>query len=401
MPIAYHSRPGRRRFLAGAAAATAAALAPAPFVLARPAPIRIGVLLPYSGTYAMLGTAITDGMKLSLAQAGETLAGRPVEYVIVDSEASPQQAPQNTRKLVVRDRVDVLVGPVHSGVALAMAQIVGARGAPLMIIPNAGADALTRELCAPNVFRSSFSNWQTGYPCGKVMADDGHRSIVTITWRYAAGDEIMGAGAEHFEALGGRVIKHIRVPFPDVSFQAHLSEIASLAPDAVFAFFSGGGAVQFVRDYAAAGLKARIPLYGPGFLTEGVAGAQGEAADGIRSTMHYVDDLDISANRRFRDAYRAAYGREADVFAVQGYDTGTLIARAVTAVDGDTSAVGDMAAALEGIRLEDSPRGAWQMSPAHNPIQTFYLRDVVDGRHRVLGVAAEALADPATGCTLA
>ncbi|TVR98899.1 MAG: ABC transporter permease [Rhodospirillales bacterium] len=393
--------PSRRQVLRGAGAAAVATLLPRRFAAAaRPAPVRIGLLLPYSGTYAMLGTAITDGLKLRLAEAGETLAGRPVDYIAVDSEASPPQAPQNTRKLVVRDRVDFLVGPVHSGVALAMAQIVAARGGPIMIIPNAGANALTRELCARNVFRASFSNWQTGYPCGKVMADDGHRRIVTITWRYAAGDEIMGGGAEHFEALGGRVDKHIRVPFPDVSFQPHLSEIAALAPDAVFAFFSGGGAVQFVRDYAAAGLKDRIPLYGPGFLTEGVAAAQGAAADGIRSTLHYVDDLDLPANRRFRDAYRLAYGREADVFAVQGYDTGTLIVQAMAAVDGDTAAVADIARALEGARLDDSPRGPWRMSPAHNPVQTFYLRDVQEGRHRFLGIAAEALADPAIGCAL-
>lgn len=390
----------RRQFLAGAAATAGIAALPARLAIAGKAPIKIGILLPYSGTYAMLGEAITDALKLRIAEAGGSLAGRPVEYIAIDSEAAPPKAAQNTNKLVSKHRVDFLVGPVHSGVALAMAKVVRGRSAPIMIIPNAGANAITRRWCSPNIFRASFSNWQSAYPCGKVMADDGHRSVATMTWKYAAGNELMAAGMESFTAAGGRVIKELRVPFPGVEFQVPLSEIAALKPDAVFAFFSGGGAVKFVKDYAAAGLNRRIPLYGPGFLTEGVAKAQGAAAEGIKTTLHYAAALDNAANRRFRDAYRAATGRAADVFAVQGYDTGALIIKAVEAVRGDTTASAEMIAALGAATLPDSPRGAWKMSAAHNPVQDFYLRRVENGENRILGIAAAALADPATGCTM-
>jgi branched-chain amino acid transport system substrate-binding protein len=255
-------------------------------------------------------------------------------------------------------------------------------------------------MCAPNIFRASFSNWQTGYPCGKVMADDGHKTIVTMTWKYAAGNEIMDAGAELFKQHGGAVIKDIRVPFPDVAFQAHLSEIAALKPDAVFSFFSGGGAVKFVKDYAAAGLKDSIPLYGPGFLTEGLTEAQGAAAEGIKSTLHYARTLDNPANAAFLEAFRKAYGRDADVFAVQGFDTGSLLLQATAATEGDTGAGGKMIEALSGAEVPDSPRGPWRMSKAHNPVMDIYLRQVEDGVNRILGVAAKDLADPATGCTL-
>lgn len=391
----------RRAFLGTSAAATAISLLPRRPVIADNQPLKIGILLPYSGTYAMLGEAITNGLKLRFAEAGNILAGRPLQYVAIDSEASPPEATQNTQKLVIKENVDFLVGPVHSGVALAMTRIVAARGKPITIIPNAGANAITREWCAPNIFRSSFSNWQSGHPCGTVIAADGHRTLVTMTWKYAAGEEMMSAAAEQFEALGGTIVKHIRVPFPDVTFQAHLSELAALQPDAVCAFFSGGGAVKFVTDYAATGLKERIPLYGPGFLTEGVAKAQGAAAEGIKTTLHYADTLALPANTRFRSTYRNAYGREADVFSVQGYDTASLLIAAAEAVQGDTAAVEEMAATLGRAELTDSPRGAWRMSAAHNPIQSIYLRQVRDGEHEVLGTVAEALADPATGCTLA
>ncbi len=397
--------PSRRGFLAGAAAVGVAAgtgLLPARFAIGGEAPVKVGILLPYSGTYASLGQAITDGMKLRIDQAGGTLGGRPVEYIAIDSEASPPQAPQHTKKLVIKDQVDFLVGPVHSGVALAMAKVVSGRDKPIMIIPNAGANALTRELCAPNIFRSSFSNWQTCYPCGRVMADDGHKTVVTMTWKYAAGDEIMDAGTELFKEYGGTVIKDIRVPFPDVEFQAHLSEIAALKPDAVLAFFSGGGAVKFVKDYAAAGLKDSIPLYGPGFLTEGLTEAQGAAAEGIKSTLHYARTLDTPANRMFLEAYQKAHGRDADVFAVQGYDTGSLLLQAIAATGGETGngAGVTMIEALSSAEVPDSPRGPWRMSRAHNPVMDVYLRQVEGGVNRILGVASKDLADPATGCKM-
>jgi branched-chain amino acid transport system substrate-binding protein len=390
----------RRAFIGASAAATAMSLLPVRPASAAKPPVKIGILLPYSGTYAMLGEAITNGLKLRFAEAGDSLAGRPIRYIAIDSEASPPEAAQNTHKLVTRDNIDFLVGPVHSGVALAMSKIVAARGRPITIIPNAGANAITRQWCARNIFRSSFSNWQSGYPCGRVMIEDGHRTLVTMTWRYAAGEEMMSASVEDFEASGGTVLKHIRVPFPDVAFQAQLSEIAALRPDAVCAFFSGGGAVKFVTDYAATGLKARIPLYGPGFLTEGVAKAQGSAAEGIKTTLHYADTLPLPANIRFRASYRNAYGREADVFAVQGYDTASLIIGAIEAVDGDTGAIEEMAAALGSAELQTSPRGAWRMSAAHNPIQAIYLRRVNGGEHEILRTVTEALEDPATGCSL-
>jgi branched-chain amino acid transport system substrate-binding protein len=393
----------RRKFLKRAAATAgvtaAAGFVPARFAIGATAPVKIGILLPYSGTYAMLGNSITDALKLRINEAGDKLGGRAVEYVAIDSEMSVPKAPTNTNKLVDKEKVDFLVGPVHSGIAQAMAKIVGGKDQPIMIVPNAGSNLVTGPMCAPNIFRTSFTNWQPAYPCGKVMADDGHKTIATITWGYAAGKQMMEAGRDNFAKHGGSSIKDILMPFPDVEFQAHLTEIAALKPDAVFSFFSGNGAVKFVKDYAAAGLKANIPLYGPGFLTEGVSAAQGEAAEGIKTTLHYSADLDNAANRHFRAAYEKAYDRTANVFAVQGYDTGTLLVQALEAVGGDTGATQELIAVMEKATI-DSPRGAFTLSKAHNPIQDIYLREVRGGKQKLLGTVVKALADPATGCKM-
>jgi branched-chain amino acid transport system substrate-binding protein len=388
---------GRRAFVMGAGALAGAALLPS-LARAQAAKLRVGLMLPYTGTYAQLGVAIENGLRLALEQSGGRFGGREIEFFKVDDESEPSKATDNANRLISRDKVDVLIGSVHSGVAMGMLKVAKESGT-LMLIPNAGAGAATGALCAPNVFRTSFTNWQPVHPLGKVMADKGHRKAVFITWKYAAGEESLASFSEGFSAAGGTVVKELFVPFPNVEFQALLTEIASIRPDAVACFFAGGGAVKFVKDYAAAGLKDKIPLYGSGFLTEGVLAAQGEAAEGLLTTLHYADSLANPRNKAFRAAYQKTFKAEADVYSVQGYDTGLLLAQALDKVKGDTGSQKAVIAAMERAVI-DSPRGQWKMSKAHNPIQDIYLRRVEKGDNKVVGVAWKALEDPARGCRL-
>jgi len=178
-----------------------------------------------------------------------------------------------------------------------------------------------------------------------------------------------------------------------------LTEIAALKPDAVACFFAGGGAAKFIKDYAAAGLKGKIPLYGSGFLTEGVLDAAGPAAEGVLSTLHYGDGLETKRNNEFRLNYAKTFKMQPDVYAVQGYDTGLLLIQGANAVQGDLNKKNELYKAMEGAVI-DSPRGKWTMSKAHNPVQDIYLRQVVGKENKVIGVAAKALSDPGTGCRL-
>jgi branched-chain amino acid transport system substrate-binding protein len=360
--------------------------------------IKVGLMLPYTGTYAALGTAITNGFKLAISEAGGKFGGREVEYITVDDESEPAKAPDNVNKLIKRDNVDVLVGTVHSGVALAMAKAARDNNA-LLIIPNAGADEITGPMCAPNIFRTSFSNSQPGLAMGKVAAEKGLKTAVTLTWKYAAGEQSTGGFKETFEKGGGKVVKEMTLPFPNVEFQAFLTEIASLKPDVVYVFFAGGGAVKFVKDYAAAGLKDKIPLLGPGFLTDGTLEAQGDSAQGLLTTLHYADALDNPKNNAFRAAYKAAYKIEPDVYAMQGYDAGQLLATGLKAVNGDVSKRDALIKAMEGAKI-DSPRGPFSLSKAHNPVQDFYLRKVEGKENKAIGVAVKGLSDPAVGCKM-
>ena len=297
--------------------------------------LKVGFMLPFSGTYAALGTAIENGFRMQVAEQGGKLGGREIEYFKVDDESDPSKATDNVNRLIKRDKVDVIVGTVHSGVAMAMAKAAKESGT-VLIVPNAGADAVTGPMCAPNIFRSSFSNWQPAYAMGEVAAKkEGKKNAMTLTWKYAAGEESVNGFKEGFEKNGGKVTKQLTLPFPNMEFQALLTEIAAAKPDAVYSFFAGAGAVKFVKDYHASGLSKTIPLYGPGFLTDGTLEAQGESAQGMLTTLHYADELGTERDKTFRTNYAKGYKMMPDVYAVQGYDAAQMLAVGLKAAGGD------------------------------------------------------------------
>lgn len=392
----------KRKLIVSATAAAVSALLASPATWAQSAPasskLKVGLMLPATGTFAALGNAIENGFRLYVTEQGGKLGGREIEFVKVDDESDPSKATDNMNKLIKRDNVDVVLGTVHSGVAMAMAKVAKDTGT-MLIIPNAGADAITGPMCAPNIFRSSFSNWQSSYAMGEVVAKQGKKTAISISWKYAAGDEQMAAFKEGFEKGGGKVVKTLTLPFPNVEFQALLTEIAASKPDAVFTFFAGAGAVKFVQDYAAAGLKKNIPLYAPGFLTEGTLDAQGDSAQGITTTLHYADGLNTPKDNAFRLAYAKTYKLQPDVYAVQGYDAAQLLAAGLASVKGDFSKKEALYSAMKSAKI-NSPRGAFTLSKANNPVQDIYLRQVVGKENKVVNVAIKGLADPARGCSM-
>jgi len=136
--------------------------------------VRVGFMLPYTGTFAPLGVAIDNAFRMALDEQGGKLGGREIEWFKVDDESEPSKGVENASRLVQRDKVDILVGTVHSGVQMGIQKVARDSGV-LSLIPNAGVHAATRALCAPNVFRTSFTNSQPTRALGKVMVDKGHK----------------------------------------------------------------------------------------------------------------------------------------------------------------------------------------------------------------------------------
>src|SRR3954470_10684850 len=115
--------------------------------------VRVGLMLPYTGTFAQLGVAIENGVRMAINEKGGKLGGREIDWFKVDDQSEPAKGVENATQLVQRDKVDVLIGTVHSGVQMGIQKVVRDSGT-LCLIPNAGVHAATRALCAPNVFRT-------------------------------------------------------------------------------------------------------------------------------------------------------------------------------------------------------------------------------------------------------
>lgn len=359
-------------------------------------PIKIGLMLPYSGAFAPLGKAIENGFKLYVQEQGGQLAGRELVYYTIDDESNISKTAANTDRLIRNDQVDIIIGTVDSGVAIRLAQAAKDSDTTL-IVPNAGANSLTDYLCGPNILRTSFSNWQPAYTMGKLAAQRGHKTALTISWRYTAGYDSMDGFREGFESNGGKVIREYDVIFPRAEFTSYLQQIEALQPDMVFAFFSGDASSRFIQDYHNAKLDQKIPLYGTGALSENLSPAALEVAQGLITTMHYADGLNTPRDTAFRNAYEAAYHSKSDAYAVQGYDAAQLMDAGLKSVNGDISKKLAFRTAMHQAKI-DSPRGPFTLSPAGNPIQTIYIRQVQGAENRVIGVAAENLATPTKSC---
>jgi branched-chain amino acid transport system substrate-binding protein len=379
--------------------AALAGLAAGMGLAASAAEVTVGVLVPYSGVYAALGQEIDDGFTLALDTYNDT--GTTFTLVREDTEAKPPVGLAKTRKLLLQDEADVIVGVVSSGVLGAIRDMVHSSKAPL-IVANAGADEATGAKCSPYVTRLSFSNSQVNRPMGQWLYDQGVRKVYTLAADYAAGREMVGAFAEAFTAAGGEVVGQDFTPFQKTQdFGPYLTAAQSSGAEAVYAFYAGGEAVSFVKQYDSFGLADALPLYGPGFLTSTLyVDAQGPAADGVITALHYTPAIDNAENHAFVAAFQAKTGRLPSEYAVHGYDAGRALVEAVKAGAGGREA---LAAALRTVSF-DGPRGATSVDPATgNIVQPVYVyRTVVTDA----GATQQVLAtlpdqrDPVNGCAM-
>ena len=341
-------------------------------------PLSIGFMIPIFGVFAALAKDMQEGMQLYLEERGGQIAGRPVTLIVEDTEANPEVGVRKAQKLLRQDRVPLAMGIVSSAVALGVRDLFHEEEVPL-IVSNAGANDITRKAKSPFIFRTSFSNWQCNYSGGQWFYDNVAKDgVFVIAPDYAAGKEHIAGFREAFEKAGGKIIGEVYPPFGRTQdYQPFISQIRASGARAVWAFFAGAEAVSFVRQYREFGLKDQIPLLGSGFLTDdGVLPAQGDAALGLRTSLHYTPLLDNPANKKFVESYRRRFNRMPTVYAAQQYDSGTLLELALKQTNGNTDARA-VTEAMANVGEIDSPRGRWKMDPnTHNPVQTFWMREV-------------------------
>jgi branched-chain amino acid transport system substrate-binding protein len=355
------------------AAGTALLLAGGP-AMAQQKPIKIGFVSTFSGPVAVIGNDMRNSFELALDHLGRKMGGRPVEVIYEDDGFKPEVGKQKTEKLIESDKVDFISGYIWSNVLLASIKPV-VDSKTFLVIANAGASQVAGELCSPYVFSTSWQNDQTPEAIGLYMNQKGVKSVFLIGPNYAAGKDMLAGVAHTFK---GKVIGQELTTWPaQLDFSAELSKAKAANPDAIFVFYPGKAGVQFLAQYAQAGLKGKIPLYTAFTIDETSLPLQKELALGVPGAQEWVNDLPNDANKKFVADYIAKYpGHKPSFYGAQSYDAANLIASAVAATKGDLA---DKEALRKAMEMADfkSVRGSFKFGNNHIPIQNFYLQDVV------------------------
>lgn len=344
-------------------------------------PVKIGLLVPQSGVYKSLGDDMKAGFEVYLEQHDNQLGGREVEVVLADEGETAETGRAAAEKLVKQDEVLVVTGVVSSAVLNGVVDLFEGDQLPL-VGSNASPTTLTD---AEYIWRTSYVNDEPGKALGGYAAEQEDGPVYLLAADYQAGiDEVTGF-KETFEPAGGEIADEVYTPFPGTTnFQPFLSNLQSSDAGAVFTFYAGGAAVEFVKQFDQFGLAGEVTHYSAGFLTEGsVLEAQGDAALGTLTAMNYSADLENDINETFVADYQEKAGQLPTTYAAASYDAAAVIDMAIEAAGDDLSSQ-TLNEAIGEIEEVESPRGTWSFNDQGTPVQTWYLREVqeVDGELR-------------------
>ena len=335
--------------------------------------LKIGVVASFAGPVAAIGNDMRDAFNLALDHMGRKMAGRPVDVIYEDDGFKPEVGKQKTEKLIESDHVDFLTGYIWSHVLLASLK-PAADSKTFIISANAGPHQIAGELCSPYFFSTSWQGDQIPRALGHYMNQKGVKSVFLIGPNYAAGKDVLGGVESTFK---GKIAGRELTPWPSqLDFSAELSKVKAANPDAVFAFYPGKAGVQFLNQYAQAGLKGKIPLYTAFTIDALSLPLLKDLALGVPGAMEWVNDLPNAANKKFVADFQEKYKRMPSFYAAQAYDAANLIASAVNALQGDLSDKKKVEAALKKADFK-SVRGGFEFGNNHFPIQNFYLQTAV------------------------
>jgi branched-chain amino acid transport system substrate-binding protein len=349
--------------------------------------ITVGLIWPQSGPYQALGVDMAKGWQLYLDAHSGKLGGHTIKTATGDEGVNQNTALTAAKKLLDADHATVLVGTASADPTVVIAPLANQRKIPF--VGTGGRPGTLKIIDKPGapdyVWHTSWQSRETGAAIADYVHSTVKGSVYVMAPDYQGGWDQLGGFVDAYTKAGGALAnlggKPTWTPWgaTSVNFLPYLNKIKDSGAKAVYCFYAGSQAVDFVKQYQQSGLT--IPLYGAGFLTEGaVLAAEGPAARGVQTVMNYVPDLDNPANRQFSNAYQSKYQLTPNIYAVTAWDAAWVLDNAIAAA-GPNPTSASINAAIKQLGAIDSPRGDWRFGSGHSPVQRWYLRKVdADGR---------------------
>lgn len=358
--------------------------------------VKIGVLEAMTGQQQSTGVQTLAAMRLYMQQHGDTVAGKKIELIVKDDGAVADNSKRLAQELIVRDKVNVLIGFAVTPTALAVAPLATEAKIPT-IVANAGTSIITER--SPYILRTSFTLPQSSVIIGEWAAKNGIKKVVSIVSDYAPGLDSERTFTEAFTKGGGQVVEQLKVPLASPDFAPFLQRARDASPDAVFVFVPSGQGATFVKQFIERGLdKAGIKIIGPGDVTDDdLLNGMGDQVIGTVTAHMYSADHPSELNKKYVEAFKKANnGLRPNFMSVGGYDAMHLVYEALKKTGGDTN--GDkLMAAMKGMAWE-SPRGPISIDPeTRDIVQNIYIRKVEKKNGELYNVefaTFEAVKDP-------
>jgi branched-chain amino acid transport system substrate-binding protein len=364
-------RINRRKFIAGAAAASGASAFPMPSI-AQAAPMKVGLLTVKTGPLAAGGIHAEEGLTAFLKDKNFTLSGRKIELVVADTGGNPAGAKNKAQELVERDKVNIVCGPFAAFELLATLDYLAQAKMPTLAF--AGAEDVTQRKGNAYLTRTSYTSAQCLYPLAEYVAKEMKlKTATSIADDFAFGYEQIGGFQRTLEEDGGRVVKKLWSPLSTADYAPYIAQISDC--DVVCVGLAGSNPIKFVKQAKGLGIKQKL-VGGSTAADDTIIGAYGEEVEGLINTNPYSLDVASDANKRFLVAMRKNYGNDVRIghYAACFYLDGQVIEAALAKTGGKSDDPDAFVKAIRSVTLAETPRGPVSFDSHGNVVCDVYVR---------------------------
>jgi len=358
-------------------------------------PLKVGFLTVSTGPLAASGKQLEEGLTQFLKERNGTLAGRRIELITADTGGLQAQALPKTRELVEHSNVQVIIGPLDAYEAQAVDDYLRQGHVPL-ITPTSAAwlDLRFGREANPWLIHAVGTVPQVTHPLGAYAAKTlGYKRIATIADDFTYGYEGAAGFQRSFEDNGGKIVQKLWSPISATDYGPFLAQIKRDL-DAVYVGYDGVNALRFLKQYADAGLHAKIPLLGnTGCTDEGILRVMGDEALGVVTAGWYAATVESTDNYRFVEAIRVAYGHDPGCFAAGAYTAGLFLERALNGLKGDTSNPEALRDTLRKTWIVNGPIGSVKLDAYSTPILDVHIRKVERRNGRLVNTVLSTVKD--------
>ncbi|MBF0324379.1 MAG: ABC transporter substrate-binding protein [Alphaproteobacteria bacterium] len=355
---------------------------------ARDPSIVVGILATLTGAGAIAGQDVVDGFNVALKQVGGRFANQEVRVVVADDKGSPDVARQQVKRLLERERLDLVITAVSSAsLAAALRPLIEAK-LFVLNVDNAPS-ALAGPECSQWVFEIGAPPSTRMEVLGQYLTHERMRRVMVIGANLPPTAEMV---AELQRTFQGEILLH-KVKPGEARYGDQIERAASLQPDAVVSLLSGGMGTAFLRAWGETNLKKDIPAFAPWrSLERTVLPALGDGGLDVMAVATWSPDLDNPANKRMQTEFDVEYGRPSTTWSARGYDAALLLEGALKATGGRTADPDALRAALRRADFH-SVRGSFRFASNHTPVQAYVLRKVArDAKGRLTNETRQVLA---------